>query len=45
VLYHGVLAPRARWRSRVVLPEGSHPATGGNSISRDPSDGSPPAPP
>ncbi len=44
VLYHGVLASHARWRPRVVLPEPTDPATGGHSISPDPSDGTPPTP-
>ena len=44
VLYHGVLASHARWRSRVVLPEPTDPATGGLRDSLDPADGSPPTP-
>ena len=41
VLYHGVLASHARWRPRI---EPTDPATGGHSISPDPSEGTRPAP-
>ncbi len=44
VLYHGVLAPHARWRPRVVLREPTDPATRGLANSLDPSDALPPAP-
>lgn len=44
VLYHAVLAPHARWRPRVVLPERSDPSAPGLASAPDASDGSPPAP-
>ena len=45
VLYHGVLAPHARWRPRVVLPEPSDPTAPGFASSPGPSDGTGAAPP
>ena len=44
VLYHGVLASHARWRSRVVLPGPTDSATGANSRFPTPGRGTRPAP-
>ena len=44
VLYHGVLAPHARWRPRVVLPEPADPSAPRLANSLDPSDSSLPGP-
>jgi len=44
VLYHGVLAPHAGWRSRIVLPEPSDPAAPGHSDPLEPADGTRPTP-
>jgi hypothetical protein len=44
VFYHGVLAPHARWRPRVVLHEFPDPAAPGIADGSDPSDGVRPAP-